>query len=233
MGSDDTIHDAYREGRLRLTEWGRGLTDEQAATPVPALPGWTVRDTFAHLVGLAADVNAGRLAGVPDDELTAAQVAMRADRTLAEILEEWDVEGPAVEEVLAALGRAAPIQVAIDIWSHEVDMRSALGVPIPNGGIAERFLRRAVRSGLGRSWTADVVPPLRIVTEDDSWVVGGDEPVGTLTTTWFELGRIMLGRRSPAQMRALAFDGADPEPWVTAMPVFGPADIDVIDSPRS
>ncbi|MGY6501358.1 MAG: maleylpyruvate isomerase family mycothiol-dependent enzyme [Acidimicrobiales bacterium] len=228
---DDTIHEACRQVRLRLTAWASGLSEAEASTAVPALPGWTVRDTIAHLAGLAAEVNAGALSGVPDDDATARQVEARADHSLSAILDEWDAEGPVLEENLAAMGRSAPIQVVIDVWSHEIDVRSALGVAVPDGAMAERLMRRAVRVGLGRSWAADGVPPLCVVTEDDRWVIGGEDPVGTLTTTWFELGRVMLGRRSPAQMRALAFEGADPEPWVAAIPAFGPAEVDVVDSP--
>ena len=228
----DTIHDAYREGRERLVAWGSTLAEHDTAAPVPALPGWTVRDTFAHLSGLAADVLSGGLSGPPDDDTTARQVAERAGRSLDEILDEWTANGAAIDQLLADLGRAAPIQVAIDVWSHEVDMRSALGVALPDGGVAERFLRRATRRGIGRGWPDDV-PALRIVTEDDDWVAGSGAPAGTLTISMFELGRTMLGRRSPAQMAAFDWSGADPTPWIAALPVFGPAEIDVVDSPRA
>lgn len=230
--ADDTIHGAYLDARLLLTRWGSDLTPDEAATPVPALPGWTVKDTFAHLVGLAGDVVSGEAIGPPDDEVTARQVAERAERSLPAVLEEWDQIGPELERLLTDLGRAAPIQIAIDIWAHEVDMRSALGVALPDVGAAERFLRRATRRGIGRDWPETGVPPLRIVTEDDDWVAGGDEPAGMLTTTWFELGRVMLGRRSPAQLAALGWSGADPTPWIAALPVFGPAETDIVDSPR-
>ncbi|MDZ7678435.1 MAG: maleylpyruvate isomerase family mycothiol-dependent enzyme [Acidimicrobiales bacterium] len=232
MGSD-TVHDAYREGRRRLTTWGSTLDGAEAATPVPALPGWTVKDTFSHLVGLAADVCAGGLSGPPDDAVTARQVDDRAGCSLAAVLDEWSTVGPQLEDVLAELGRDAPLPLVIDIWSHEVDMRSALQVPLPDGGAAERFLDRAARRGIGRGWSERGVPPLRIVVEDDEWVAGGDEPDGTLTTTRFELGRVMLGRRSRDQMLGLQWSAADPAPWIAAIPVFGPASIDVVDSPRA
>lgn len=236
MGSPDpatdTIHDAYRAGRERLVEWASTLSDGDASAPVPALPGWTVRDTYAHLSGLAADVLSGGLSGPPDDVATARQVADRADHSLAEILAEWTTNGPRLDELLADLGRSAPIQVAIDVWSHEVDMRSALGVPLPDGGAAERFLDRAARRGIGRGWP-DHVPALRIVVEDDEWVAGEGEPAATLSITRFELGRVMLGRRSPAQMAALDWTGADPAPWIAAIPAFGPAEHDVVDSARA
>jgi uncharacterized protein (TIGR03083 family) len=227
---DDTIHGAYQEGRERLTAWAGTLDPDAAATLVPALPGWTVKDTFSHLAGLAADVISGGMSGPPDDAATARQVAERADRSLEEVVAEWGEVGPRLESLLGDLGRAAPIQVAIDVWAHEVDVRSAVGSPIPDGGAAARFLRRAIRRGVGRDWQERGVPPLRIVTEDDEWVAGGDEPAGTLTISWFELGRVQLGRRSRSQMAALDWDGAEPAPWIAALPVFGPAEVDVVDA---
>lgn len=229
-----TIHDAYRTTRERLTAFGRGLSDHAAATPVPALPGWTVKDTFAHLAGLATDVVSGNVPeGVPDDEFTGREVAERADRTLSEVLDEWDTSGPAFEQLLEALGDGAPRNAAVDVWAHEVDVRSALGAPIPSdGGPAERVLDGMVRRGIGRGWADHGVPPLRIVTPGDEWVAGGDEPVGTLRTDLFELGRVLLGRRSPAQMAALGWEAEDPQAWIASMPVFGPAQVDVVDSPR-
>ena len=232
--SGETVALAYREARERLVAWGRTLDPEEAAaTPVPALPGWSVKDTFSHLVGLVADVQSGTLSGVPDDETTAAQVSARADADLPAVLDEWESRAAAFDELLVELGSRAPRTLAIDIWAHEVDMRSALGEPVPNGGGAERILDAAVRRGVGGGWADRGVPALRIVTEDEEWVAGGDHPAGSLTTTLFELGRVMLGRRSRSQMANLDWDAPDPAPWIAALPAFGPAESEVVDSPRA
>ena len=42
-----------------LTELAATLSAEQAAAPVPALPGWSVRDTYAHVAGISADFVTG------------------------------------------------------------------------------------------------------------------------------------------------------------------------------
>lgn len=234
MGDRIAIDHAYRTARLRVSAWARSLTAEEAATSVPALPGWSVKDTFAHLAGLAADVVGGNVPeGTPDDEFTAREVAERADRTLPEVLDEWDEVGPRFEELLAALGEAAPNNVAVDVWSHEVDVRSALGVPIPaDGGPAERVLDVLVRRGLGRGWADQGVPALRVVVPDEEWIAGEGDPAGSLRTDRFELGRVLLGRRSHAQMAGLAWEGGDPAVWIRHLHVFGPAATDVVDSPR-
>ncbi|MBK5221902.1 MAG: maleylpyruvate isomerase family mycothiol-dependent enzyme [Acidimicrobiia bacterium] len=231
--SDDAVFQGYRASRLRLSELARSFDATQAATPVAACPGWTVKDTLAHLAGLAADVVGGNVPdGVPTDEFTAREVAERADRTVPEVLGEWDRVGPEFESLLQALGADAPRNAAVDVWSHECDIRSALGISIPaDGGPAARLLDGMVRRGIGRSWGTEGHPPaLRIVTDTDGWVAGEGDPAGMLRTTLFDLSRTMLGRRSPAQMAGMDWDGADPQPWIAALPVFGPNEGGVIDS---
>ncbi|MFD0633984.1 maleylpyruvate isomerase N-terminal domain-containing protein [Catenulispora yoronensis] len=88
--------------RAELTELADTLSEEQIATPVPALPGWSVRDTYAHLAGVAADIVRGQVGDPHDVGWTAGHVAARKDRSLAEICREWGVEGPRAEELLDA-----------------------------------------------------------------------------------------------------------------------------------
>ena len=56
----------YAETRGRLLDLAASTDDERACTPVPALPGWTVKDAYAHLAGLCADMLDGRLDGVEE-----------------------------------------------------------------------------------------------------------------------------------------------------------------------
>ena len=55
--------EVYELTRSRLLVLGRDLGAEAALRAVPALPGWTVKDAFAHLCGLCADVLDGRMDG--------------------------------------------------------------------------------------------------------------------------------------------------------------------------
>jgi uncharacterized protein (TIGR03083 family) len=224
---------AYAEAHERFSALGRSLDDVEAATPVPALPGWTVKDTFAHVTALATQfVQGERLDGVPGDERTAVGVDARAAMSLDEVLDEWADTGPRFAAMLTESGRDATPNVALDIWTHEVDVRGALGIPVPtDGGGAEEILHRIVRRGLGRRWTDQGIPALRVVLPDEEWVAGDGEPVGVLHTDRFELGRVFLGRRSPRQMAALSWEGGDPSVWIGSMYVFGPATIDVVDAP--
>lgn len=234
MGERIDVGDAYDEGRRRFSALGRELDEQQAARPVPALPGWTVKDTFAHVSALATEVVTGnRIEGVPGEERTQAGVDARASWSLSEVLDEWDDTGPRFASMLTEMGRDASPNPAIDVWTHEVDVRGALGIEIPaDGGGAEAILHSIVRRGLGRRWAGQGVPALRVVLPEEEWVAGDGEPSGALRTDRFEIARVFLGRRSPAQMSSLAWD-CDPSPWIDGLFVFGPAGVDVIDSPRA
>src|SRR5262245_55864456 len=95
-------HERLRtELTARLRELG---PDAVADLPVAACPQWTVKNTISHLAGVAADVLAGNLEGVATDPWTAAQVDARRERSLADILDEWEADDPQVEAMSDAFG---------------------------------------------------------------------------------------------------------------------------------
>lgn len=75
----------------------------------------------AHLVGVAADSTAGRVAGAPGPEWTAPQVSSRRGRGLEEVLAEWDEVGPRLEAALADRQLSSPL--AHDLLTHEADLQ--------------------------------------------------------------------------------------------------------------
>src|SRR5882672_10646292 len=87
----------YAEGRARVTGLVEGLSDEDAKAPVPTCPQWSVHDVLAHVTGVCADVLSGNIGGVASNPWTAAQVDARRNKTLAEILAEWNELAPQVE----------------------------------------------------------------------------------------------------------------------------------------
>ncbi|HEV7886739.1 MAG TPA: maleylpyruvate isomerase family mycothiol-dependent enzyme, partial [Acidimicrobiales bacterium] len=118
----------YAETRVRIGALARELTPEQAATPVPATPAWTVQDVLAHLTGVCVDITEGRIEGAATPPWTAAQVEARRGRSLAEVVAEWDERGPALEAIITNAGGAVSAVVA-DVVTHEQDIRAALGRP--------------------------------------------------------------------------------------------------------
>jgi uncharacterized protein (TIGR03083 family) len=194
--------------RTRLTGIAAGLGDDEASAPVPALPLWTVRDTYAHLAGVCTEVLDGRLSTYATDEDTARQVAERAGRGVTELCEEWAKRAPQLEEHLAGPHGYRFNLMVIDAWNHEQDVLGALGRPqlredATTGSVAamltDKFARGWRKAGLG--------PAVRLVSPGVDAVVGVGEPVATLRTTDFELVRMLSGRRTLDEMAALDWSG--------------------------
>jgi uncharacterized protein (TIGR03083 family) len=208
--------DHWAAGQQDLSALGRTLTDADAATVVPACPVWSVRDVFAHQAGVAADILGGRLEGVTTDPWTDRQVRERADRSLTEILDEWDADAPRLLEAMAPLGDAVDPRMVIDVWTHDQDVRGALGRPGGRIGARADWVADRFRDNLATQVERAGLAPLTVDL--------GDAPVsatgGTLTVDRFEFSRGSVGRRSLDQIRDWAWAVADPEPYVSLIPVF-------------
>jgi uncharacterized protein (TIGR03083 family) len=218
-----TAGEHYRVIRTQLTELAADLTPEQAATPVPALPGWSVQDAYAHVTGISADILAGTAAQPHSAEWTAGHLAARRGRSLAEIVREWTANGPGTEAFLdEPAGRPSVIAV-IDLFHHSHDVRGALGRrearDTPEAVFVATLLTKFKRGG----WEQAGHPPIELATGSGSWRFGDQDgaPTAALATSDFELARILIGRRSRAQMLAAGWTG-DPEPIVDLLPRFGP-----------
>lgn len=239
------IGSTYRDTRERVTALLRDAGDGVGDSPVPACPDWTVHDVAAHLAGTCTDILDGNLDGVATDEWTAAQVEARRDRTLTELLGEWNEAAPQVEAFADAFpGRAAHQWIA-DQTTHEHDVRGALGAPggREGNGIAVG-LEFFVSGGLAASFSGRGLGPVRVEADVDAWLVGAAEPTGevdellaaaimggdlpdasgdpvaTVRTSRFELFRALSGRRSRAQIAAFEWS-CDPEPYLGAFQ-YGP-----------
>jgi uncharacterized protein (TIGR03083 family) len=203
-----SVAELYNQGRHVLTELGTSLTPDEEAARVPACPGWTVKDVYAHLVGASADVLAGNLEGVATPPWTAKQVDYRADRTLTQILVEWAGTGPKLEDALKAIGDRGTERLIADQWSHEQDVRGTVGKRGSREAPRLAFLLDFGLGGFAASWPA-ALPTVGVLGESGRWTLGTGEPSITLTASDFELGRALLGRRSRAQYLALDWSTGD------------------------
>src|SRR5437899_10458802 len=102
----------YAEGRRRITELVSGLSDDAARQTVPTCPRWSVHDVVAHLTGICADIVAGNVEGAATDPWTAKQVADRVDRSIAELLAEWETMAAQVEPIVHMFPGRIPQQPA-------------------------------------------------------------------------------------------------------------------------
>jgi uncharacterized protein (TIGR03083 family) len=114
----------------------------EAAWDKPSLcPGWTVRDVVAHLIGNVADVNAFNLDGAGTEEFNQRQIDERADRSIAELLAEWQEQGAQYEAGIRSFAddfwtsefppfgtvSTAARRLVEDIYVHAQDIKMALG----------------------------------------------------------------------------------------------------------
>lgn len=129
----------YEVVRRRFADAVGVLPATAHETVVPATPDWTVHDVVAHLVGLAADLNAQRFPADDDaggDAWGAAQVARGHGRTVADLLAEWDAEGPVFDAGLQLFGAETETHFVGDLVTHVLDVGEALGMTIDVGDAA-------------------------------------------------------------------------------------------------
>jgi uncharacterized protein (TIGR03083 family) len=210
----------YLDTYARLAALVAGLDAAALAVPVPACPGWSVQDVVAHVAAIAEDALAGRLAGPPSDEQTAAQVARFKGHGITAILAAWAQAAPGFAELVGALGVRPAV---IDIASHEQDIRGALGRP----GARDAPVVRLAAEMLITSLNPPV--PIRVSVEDADFRAGpADGPGLGLVTSRFEAFRWRMGRRSRAQLAALGWTGDSPPP-LDHLTIFGPSPVDIIE----
>ena len=213
------VADAYAGCRARIAGLTRDLDAAAAAAPVPTCPAWTVHDVVAHLSGIVVDVANGNLDGMTTEPWTAAQVEARRDRTVAQILAEWDEHAPAFEAVLDGIGQPGRQAVA-DVVTHEHDIRTALGRPGERASDAVRIGFAMVAAGFVASAAGHGLA-VRLEPAGGEAVGPADAAV-VLRGDRFELLRAITGRRSATQVRALGWPADGGDGGVRAAFTFGP-----------
>lgn len=198
----------------------------------PCCPAWSVKDLYAHFAGVASDILSGNTEAAATEAWADAQVDLRRDASLAEICEEWETDGAQVDEVVRSFGDAFPPQFYLDAWTHEWDVRQALGAAAK----PDLTLMRAIRPFLTRRLQERAVEmasthgggsfDLVITGDGETWrsQVGEGCAAESVELSLFELGRITMGRRSAAQIDAIR-PGSDP----TLLVFWSVNDADIVD----
>lgn len=213
----NAVAEAYLETYDRFTSWVASLSEEDLSTQVPACPDWSVKDLVGHLTGIAVELGSEDVrTGIADADSTARQVAEREDTSISEVLREWAEALPRLMEIVEAAG-ASLTALAIDIWTHEQDARNAVNQPGGRDGLGRAMaLKSAIASD--QAVSAVGLPPMQIHTGDKIWYLGKNarevEPAVTLKVDPYEAARMLMGRRTYDEMRALEWKG-DPEPYLT------------------
>jgi uncharacterized protein (TIGR03083 family) len=208
----------YAAARARIRSLLADVDATTAATIVPTCPDWTVHDLCAHLAGVPAALVARDNPPPGDNQpWVDRQVRERADRSVAELLDEWDAVGPPFEALIRKLPHAFG-GLVYDVVAHEHDLRGALGRPGARDNTGVVASVELLVPMVERDLAAHGPTPgtLRLRAGEQEWTIGGGEPTVSLTTTPFELMRLLGSRRSRAQILAAGWDG-EVEPFLPAL----------------
>jgi len=225
---------AYHEVRVGLMELLRSRSDAELDVIAPATPEWRVRDIVAHLAGVCDDITEGNMTGVASDEWTAAQVAKRADWATGRLLDDWDEHATFVEGQMNALGPGMG-QMLFDAFTHEQDIRGALGEPGRRDSAAEAIAFDWIVTSMQAPADASpddsrLRPPIHLVTDaGEADIYGAPGSATTLRVSRFEFLRSITGRRSRRQIEALGWDGAPRVDDLCVSDLFRPALVDIVE----
>ncbi|TCO54403.1 maleylpyruvate isomerase family mycothiol-dependent enzyme [Actinocrispum wychmicini] len=218
---------AYRRVRDNLT----GLVAEIPGLDrvrVPACPQWTVRDVLAHVVGISHKVatRSGQ-AGAPPP-------FPGVDAEPDELVRTWHAVSEPVDRVLRDQPDLRAHIMVMDALTHELDIRYALGLPVPDEHAAVCGAMELLVIGFTRGIRERGLHALRIETSGAKWIAGDGEPAGSVSADRYDLYRSLAGRRTPAQIAELTWSGP-PGPWLRAFewgPFHPPADpVEQLDGP--
>jgi uncharacterized protein (TIGR03083 family) len=218
---------AYRLVCERVDGLVRGR-DGIAELPVPACPGWTIRQVVAHLAGVAQDIVSLNLEQKGTGPWADAQVARLGGHSIDDLLNLWRQSLDPVAANLALASDAGGCQLVFDTLTHEHDIRGALSEP------GSRVGDLAFKAALGFATTMGDqfirhagLPALQLSTPTVGSVQLGDPHTAcghvALRISDFEALRSFGGRRSVGQLLALPWDGnpADLMPAFTqVLPAF-------------
>jgi uncharacterized protein (TIGR03083 family) len=192
---------AYEASRGRIRELTVHLDDNALGTVVPCCPLWSVKDLVGHLTGVLEDRAAGRMPSAGFAEWTQAQVDRHRGESIGTVLDTWDAL--TLERTDAP---PSPAGMSFDVVTHEHDLCHALWIPGDRASDSVRVGAQRAEERLSAMLTAAEAPGVSLTTEDGTRLVpGGDDPIA-LTTTRYELMRLVTGRVSRAQAMDLAWD---------------------------
>jgi hypothetical protein len=198
--STEQVCEAYTELRARVTELMQSLTLEQAQTTVPHCPQWTVKDCFAHMVGIPEDVINGQMEGVASEAWTNRQVLRHAQDSVADLLSIWETNAPVFAKILPNIPQPVISQFMFDQTTHEHDIRRAVSKHGARDTLAVAAAEGFIRNSLLQQ---------------------GDPAIAKLANhkiTGFEYLRSLSGRRSRAQISNNGFDIETVEAFIRTMP---------------
>jgi uncharacterized protein (TIGR03083 family) len=184
-----------------------------ADLPVPSCPEWTVHGLLGHLVGICS-LAVGRLSGWAEAERSCVGVGVDG------LLAEWNRMGDLAGRVLQEGGGRRGSLMVMDAFTHELDLRYAMGARLPAESPAFSRAFEVLLNGFSASVTAHNLPALTISVDGDEQQVGVGSPVATLSGDRYDIYRSLAGRRTHEQITRLGWS-RDSHRWLPAF-TWGP-----------
>jgi len=221
----------YAETRVRISDLARQLSADELATTLPTCPAWSVRDVIGHMAGLVDDGTHRRMAGLGTDEWTMAQVDAHRAKSLEQVLENWGKLAAAAEADLEGTIGPMGIRLVSDAYSHEQDIRGAVGRPGARDNSALAPTLQIQTATLGERVDGADLPAIAIRADDGTALVAGSRPPGItlrVPTAWHYV-RAVTSRRSRAQVSAMQWEGGSPVSWLEVFFRFTPPEHDILE----
>lgn len=198
---------AYRKTVQSVTEL---LADYPGTddVPVPSCPEWTVRDLVGHLVGICSFA-IGRQTGWAEASQSSAGHGVEG------LVDEWNRMGEQAEQALQASGGRRGSLMVMDAFTHELDLRYALGAPLPADHAAYSRAFEVLLNGFANAVAAHDLPAVLVSVEGQEFQAGHGEPVATLSGDRWDIYRSLAGRRTLDQIAQLAWS-RDSHRWLPA-----------------
>ncbi|GAA2597212.1 maleylpyruvate isomerase family mycothiol-dependent enzyme [Actinomadura fulvescens] len=186
---------------------------DAAVLPVPACPEWTVRDLVDHLADVCTVATRRLTTG---EFVRPGRVPTPGAPALPRLLDSWAERGERLDELVAASTDRLSDVLVMDAFTHELDLRHALGSPPPAGHPAYPGMLDFVANAVLAQVSTLGLPPLEIVTPGARWTNQGERPAVTLAAAdRHDLYRTLTGRRTHEQIAALSWS-RDPGAWLPA-----------------
>lgn len=202
---------AYDTVRQRVVALTTALDRPDLGRTVGCCPAWTVQELLGHLTGLLEDRRDGRLPGDGDfGRWTDAQVARHRGEPVAETAALWTSLPVTPDESAPSIA-----SLAFDAVTHEFDMYEALGLDGDHHSDAVRMGAQRAEGRMGAMLAAANIG-VALTIDGATRTVGAAAPAVRLETTPFDLMRLVTGRMSDGQARALEWTG-DPSDTLAAL----------------
>jgi uncharacterized protein (TIGR03083 family) len=212
--------EVYEAGRIRVRGMALSATIEETQQMVPACPDWSVKDLFAHVVGVGEDTASMNVGAAGSEEWTQSQIDRRRDLSAQEIDAEWEQLAPKIAGALDAIPPGAGAALVGDLITHELDMKGALG---RDKGPDERGLMVSLEryaKFFGKRVKDAGLPAVAVHAGGETWVAGIGDPGLSLTADRVDLLRALTGRRTEQEVRSFDWSG-DPTPYVSLISNYG------------